>query len=196
MKNSDTPMSLADAIAFRQSIRSYAPGCLNRSAINSLLSSAVRAPNAINEEQWQFVVVQGKSILERLSVVAKAALSTQQHDKHLKFAPWLQKFNDPGFNVFYDAETLIVICGKSDAPFVPADCWLAAENLMLSACAMGLGTCVIGSSVLGLNSSQGKSILEISVETHVVVPIIVGVPNGNTPRSKRSEPSVLSWLEE
>jgi len=115
---------------------------------------------------------------------------------HLKFSPSIQKFNDPTFNVFYDAETLIVICGKSDAPFVPADCWLAAENLMLSACAMGLGSCVIGSAVLGLNSPEGKSILEIPIDTHVVVPIIIGVPNGNTPMTNRSEPLVLSWLEE
>ena len=53
-------------------------------------------------------------------------------------------FSHPDFNISHDAGTLIAICAPS-ATFSTADCWLAAENLMLAACAMGLGTCCIGS---------------------------------------------------
>ena len=189
-------MSLADAIATRQSIRSYAPGRVDRSTINALLSAAVRAPNAIREEQWEFVVVQGRTVLKQLSELAKASTSKLENEKHILLTPSLQKFNSPEFNVFYDAETLILICGKSDAPFVPADCWLAAENLMLSACALGYGTCIIGSALIGLNSPKGKSILAIPADTQAVVPIIIGIPNGKIPVTRRSEPVVLNWLEE
>jgi nitroreductase len=189
-------MSLADAIATRQSIRSYAPGRVDRSTINALLSAAVRAPNAMHEEQWEFVIVQGRSVLKRLSELAKTSMSELENERHVLLTPSLQKFNSPDFNVFYDAETLIVICGKSNAPFVPADCWLAAENLMLSACALGLGTCVIGSALLGLNSRKGKAMLAIPADTQAVVPIIIGIPNGKIPVMRRSDPVVLNWLEE
>lgn len=48
-----------------------------------------------------------------------------------------------------------------------ADCWLAAENLMLSACALGLGTCCIGSAIPALNSPEAKSELGISADVEL-----------------------------
>ena len=39
-------------------------------------------------------------------------------------------------NIFYNAGTLIVICGPSAAPFAADDGWLAAENLMIAAIPM------------------------------------------------------------
>lgn len=49
-----------------------------------------------------------------------------------------------------------------------ADCWLAAENLMLSACALGLGTCCIGSAIPALNSPEAKSELGISADVELL----------------------------
>jgi nitroreductase len=197
MNESEQVMSLADAVATRQSIRSYASGRLDRRVINTLLAAAVRAPNAIQEERWGFAVAQGKPILRHLSDLAKKALSELESNAHLPYTPSLHKFDGPDVNLFYNAETLIVICATSMAPFAPADCWLAAENLMLSARAMGLGTCVIGSAVLGLNTAQGKSLLGVPKGTLVVAPIIVGVSNdSDVPLTKRSDPLILSWLQD
>jgi nitroreductase len=49
---------------------------------------------------------------------------------------------------------LIVICGV--IPWVIEDCALAAENLMLSACAAGLGTCRIGFAQLTWERQKKK----------------------------------------
>jgi len=78
----------------------------------------------------------------------------------------LDIFASPEFNIFYDASTLIVICGKAEGPFVVADCWLVAENLMLAACAMGLGTCVGGPSA-GARSRPSSFACRFS---HAVLP--------------------------
>jgi len=197
MKDAGQTMSLADAIATRQSIRSYAPGRMDHSTIDTLLSAAVRAPNAIQEERWGFAVAQGKHILRRLSDLSKDTLAERESGTHLTYTPLLHRFAAPDSNLFYDAETLIVICAKSMAPFAPADCWLAAENLMLSAHALRFGTCVIGSAVLGLNTAQGKSLLGVPDETLVVVPVIIGIPSEKeVPLTKRSDPLILSWLVE
>jgi nitroreductase len=196
MNDAKMPMSLAEAIASRQSIRSYEPDHLDRDTINALLDAAVRAPNAVHEEQWGFAVVQGRSTLKRLSDLAKQAVSEQEVSAHLALSPSRQKFAEPDFNVFYNAATLIVICATSQAPFAPADCWLAAENLMLSACAMGLGTCVIGSAVFGLNSPTARLLLGIPVGAIVVAPIIIGVSDDTTPPTKRTDPLIFSWFDE
>jgi nitroreductase len=76
---------------------------------------------------------------------------------------------------------------------VDADCWLAAENLMLAACALGLGTCCIGSAVTVLNRPDVKSELLILHETKVVVPIVIRIPAGPTPDVPRKAPEILSW---
>jgi nitroreductase len=86
-----------------------------------------------------------------------------------------------------------VICGKPVGPFVVADGWLAAENLMLAAWAMGLGTCVIGSAVPALNTRDLKAGVGIPDEFSAIAPIIVGVPRGVTPPATRQPPHVLSW---
>ncbi len=58
-------------------------------------------------------------------------------------------------------EALFVICTDKTGPFVAADFWLAAENLVLTACSMGLGTCVTGSAVAAFNASAMKAELAI-----------------------------------
>jgi nitroreductase len=105
----------------------------------------------------------------------------------------LDVFASQEFNIFYDAGTLVVICAKPMGPFVAADCWLAAENLMLAACAMGLGTCVIGSAVPALNTPAVKAELGIPAEYSAVAPIIVGGPSGETRPTARREPEILAW---
>ena len=99
----------------------------------------------------------------------------------------------PDFNIFYNAGTLIIICAKPKGAFVTADCWLAAENLMLAAFGMGLGSCVIGFAVPALNTSEIKAELGIPAECSAIAPIIVGVPSGETPRTTRKEPDILGW---
>ena len=100
---------------------------------------------------------------------------------------------EPGFNIFYDASTLVVIAGKPLGPFVVADCWLAAENLMLAACAMGLGSCPVGFSVGALNAPDLKSALEIPAQATVVAAVLLGVPSGETPAPPRKEPEITCW---
>jgi len=92
------------------------------------------------------------------------------------------------------ALTLIVICGKPLARFVAADCWLAAENLMLAACAMDLGTCCIGFAVPMLNTPDVKRELGIPEDVAAIAPVIVGVPKGTTPPVGRKAPDVLRWV--
>jgi nitroreductase len=195
MLDTNAMMSVTDAIATRRSVRSYIPDTLDRATITSLLASAIRAPNAMDEQQWAFVVVQGKPLLKHLSEIARAKFVEelkQNSTEQTKHA--LQMFVNPDFNIFYDADTLIIICSHaSEESFVGADCWLAAENLMLTAWSKGLGSCVIGSAVCGLNTPQLKAELDIPEEMTVIVPIIVGIPNGEGPITQRSEPRILSW---
>jgi nitroreductase len=89
---------------------------------------------------------------------------------------------------------LVVIYGKQLGSFVAADCWLAAENMMLAACGMGLGSCVIGFAVAALNTPEWKTELEIPQDYTAYAPILLGYPvEKNTPPALRKAPDVLAW---
>jgi len=196
-KESDKPtvaMSALDAIHQRRSVRDYSPQAIDEAIIRPLIDAAVHAPTAMHEEPWLFAVIQDKSLLKRLSDSAKERVrneaqgSDSPHAKHS-----LELVNAPEFHVFYNAGTLIVIYSKFPGPFVVADCWLAAENLLLAACAKGLATCVIGFAVSALNTPEWKAELKIPAEMTAIAPIIVGVPAGETPPVPRKPPEILIW---
>ena len=183
-----------DIIFLRRSVRSYTPKRLDRDTIESLLLAAVKAPTAMHQEPWAFVVIQDQSVLHEISNIAKPLFEENLHSMENANIHTEHDFSDSNFNIFYGADTLIVIVAKVSGPFVEADCWLAAENMMLEACQMGLGTCVIGSAVMALNTPAIRGQLKIPSGYRAIAPIIVGVPSGVTAATLRKEPVVLSWI--
>lgn len=194
MKQDTAALSVMAAIKQRVSVRDYSPQRLDEATILSLLAAAVRAPTAMHRETWRFVIVEHRGQLKQLSDRAKPYFLKELRDIHLESEKrMLAMFTAPDYNLFYNAGTLILICGPTDDPFVQPDCWLAAENLMLAACASGLGSCIIGSATTGLNQPQSKAELRIPVQYSVIVPIIVGVPAAKTMPLPRQDPVVLAW---
>jgi nitroreductase len=190
----ESRLNIIDAIHNRRSIRSYSPQQLDAAIIRTLLDAAVWAPTAVHEEPWAFVIVQDRALLKSLSDRAKKIFTLEAERAHPQQASrLLDMLADPDFNIFYNAGTLIVICARPKGVFVTADCWLAAQNLLLAAYSMGLGTCVIGFAVPALNTPEIKAELGIPAECSAIAPIIVGVPSGDMPRSSRKKLEILTW---
>ncbi len=187
-------MDVLDTIYNRRAVRDYLPQKIDQTIIQTLLNAAVQAPTAMHEEPWSFVIIQNKELLDRLSDSAKILVRHDAEGSSSKQAKHMLDFvNQQDFHVFYNAGTLIVIYSKFKGSFVTADCWLAAENLMLAACAEGLGTCVIGFAVSALNTPEWKTELGISREMTAIAPIIVGMPAIETPPVARKPPEILAW---
>lgn len=185
-----------EAILARRTVRAYSPAKPSSNSIQTLLEAAVRAPTAMHEEPWAFVVVQNKQTLKQLSDRAKPIFVEEMRHRNAQGVRHsFEHFARADFDMFHGANTLIIICAKPLSPFVVADCWLAAENLMLAACDMGLGSCVIGSSVSVLNIHMVKTELGIPAEYNAIAPIVVGVPMEETPATTRKEPLILAWRQ-
>src|SRR5450756_149477 len=92
-----------EAILARRSVRAYAPNELDRNTIQILLEAAVRAPTAIHEEPWAFVVVQDRQFLKQLSDCAKPLFIERLHRPHQAGGHALDTFSNPDFNIFHDA---------------------------------------------------------------------------------------------
>jgi nitroreductase len=194
-------MSVAEAIRRRRAVRSYTHEAVDRATVQALLEAAVLAPTAMHEEPWSFCVLQDPAMLKRLSDRAKARWKQEAtaHEQALdpvardRQRHLVELLSDPGYNIFYDAGTLVVICARPASHFVEADCWLAAENLMLFATSLGLGTCPIGFAIPALNDPEMKAELHIPLDQQAIAPIIVGVPRGVTKDVGRKPPEILCW---
>ncbi len=186
-------MTIFETILARRSVRRYKAHRVDRTTISILLEAAVHAPTAIHQEPWAFVIVQDTQLLKNLSDQAKPLFLAEASQQGLEHAGHsFDIFKYPDFNIFYDASTLILICGRTTAPSYLADCWLAAENLMLAACAMGLGTCVIGSALPALNAPATKIALNIPENFSAVAPIVVGYPDDEINPVIRKNPLILA----
>lgn len=198
--HSSSEYDVLHAIYRRRAVRAYQAEQPDQATIGELLQAAVQAPTAMHLEPWAFAVVQNRALLKRWSDRAKAmlleppgavgwgSLPPRHRDDHAG------RLADPDFNIFYDAGTLIVVCRRTHGPFAEADCWLAAENLMLAAAARGLGTCVIGFAVPVLNTREVRLELDIPDEGAAVAPILLGLPRGETPPVPRRPPQMLRWI--
>lgn len=187
-------MNINEATTGRRSVRDYTAHKIDEAIVRQLLAAAVQAPTAMHQEPWAFVILQDKNLLNRLSDAAKALLNSGADPIHSgETSPLKDHLLAPEFNAFYNANTLVIICAKRSNAFVAADCWLAAQNLMLAAFAQGLGTCVIGLAVTTINSPAWKNTLGIAADITAFVPIIVGVPASATPPVSRKPPEILTW---
>ena len=191
-------LTALDAIFTRRSVRTYREQPLEESTIRSLLDAAVQAPTAMHSEPWRFVIVQDPEILKRLSDRAKREwnedVSRGRGSQAIakETARLATQMADPDYSIFHNAGTLVVICAQP-GPFSVADCWLAAENVMLAACALGLGTCCVGLAIPMLNDAVTKAELDIPSDIDAVAAIVVGVPAGATSDGGRKAPHILSW---
>ncbi len=189
-----------DAIYHRRAVRAYSREQPRDETLRTLLEAAVHAPTAMHAEPWAFAIVQDRERLKRYSDRAKSMMLAGTHEQLDLFPgrPASQDLTamlaDPGFNIFYDAGTLIVICRQSGGPFSEADCWLAAENLMLAAYAESLGTCCIGFAVQVLNEPDVMRELGIPEGVVPVVPIIVGIPRSEPAPVSRRPAKILGWI--
>lgn len=168
-------MNINEAITGRCSVRNYTSKIIDEATLRLLLEAAVQVPTAIHEEPWAFAIAQDKNLLNRLSDAAKELLNSGADPILVSGASHLSDhLVSPEFNAFYNATTLLIICAKPTGAFVAADCWLAAQNLMLAAYSQGFGTCVIGLAVSAINTPEWKKALGIPADMTPFVPIIVG----------------------
>ena len=186
-------MEVLKAITSRRSVRDFTDQRVERATVAALIEAATHAPSAVNQQPWAFAVVQDKLLLKSYSDRAKLLIAKTLDLSSMP--PQLRTMlADPTFNIFYNAGTLIVICAKPLGQHPDWDCCFAAQNLMLAAVGMQLGTCPIGFAWPLLEQSDVRAELKIAPEFIPVLPVIVGYPTATPPDVPRNVPEILSWI--
>ena len=185
-------MDLKEAIYNRRAVRNFTTETVSENVLRQLIEAAIQAPSAVNQQSWTFSIVRDRDLLARISREAKAYM-LRTSPAALASPHFQELLGNPEFDIFYHAPVLIVISAQADSPWVVEDCALAAENMMLTACAAGLGTCWIGFAQSWLGTPEGKAILKLPDSSKPVAPIIVGHPKSPAPAVPRKEPKI-DWV--
>jgi nitroreductase len=117
-------MDVSVAIQNRRSIRKYEDKPVEKEKIEKLLQAAMQAPSAGNQQPWEFIVVENKETLKKLSEAhayagpikdAPLGIIILSNDKSLKFPSYWEQ-----------------------------DLAAATQNLLLQAVELGLGAVWMG----------------------------------------------------
>jgi nitroreductase len=146
----------------------------------------------LNQQPWAFTVLHGRKSLAGYSNRAKAHLLALS-DPSFGLDPRVDVYASRAANIFHETDTLIVVCAKPGR-FAPVeDCLLAAQNLMLAAHGMGLGTCPVGFARPWFNCPEVKAELGIPPHYTAVLPIAVGHAAQMPPHVPKNEAEIACW---
>lgn len=185
-------MDVMEAIYQRRSVRAYTEQPVDKAAVEVLIKAAIQAPSSMNEQPWAFAVIQDPTQLAAWSERIKAHV-LQHLNPDSPLAKYRDMLSSPDYHVFHRAATLIIICARPGTHDGEEDCSLAAQNLMLAAHAMGLGTCPIGFARPWLNLAKSKREVALRTDYKAVFPVVVGYPKGETAAVPRREPEIVVW---
>jgi len=186
-------MDVIEAIRTRRATRAFTAAEIPAPALQALIALAVEAPSAINLQPWLFAVAHRRETLRHIAEASKAHLLARMEpgSPFLRFRELLQ---EPGFDMFYGAPALVVICATSAEQQAAEDCALAAQTLMLAARAQGLATCCIGLARPWLNQPDGRALLDIPPASVPVLPIVLGEAAADPPPPGRRPPAIR-WID-
>ena len=147
-------MALLEIIQARQSIRHYRADPIEEEKLSLILEAGRLAPSARNRQDWKFVVVRDKALIQKLV-----------------HACCDQKFvgGAPAFLAVCTDNHSVMQCGQ---PSGTVDCSIALSFMMLQAAALGLGTCWLGS----FREEEVKALLRIPAAYTVVAATPLGYP--------------------
>jgi nitroreductase len=183
--------AVIEVIKSRRAIRSFEDKPVPESAIQTMLEAATYAPSAINIQPWKFTLITNKDAMKHLSDTAKPALLRMLPDVGDEGLAGIKKqLTNPQYNIFYNAPLLIFVSGVK-SPYAIYDCSMAAQNMMLAAYTLGIGSCWIGTAVGLANDPKVKAELGVPEDHEVHAAIIFGYPKGGFPKAPEKRPAVV-----
>ena len=130
--------SVIENIMSRRSIRKYKPQPVCRELLTRIMECGINAPNGQNKQSWEVRVVDNPELLAQMSEAMGAAHGGNEFAK----------------GCFRGAPVMVFIARDLSYDFSAYDCGLMAQNIMLSAWSMGIGSVCLGSPVRFLTDNE------------------------------------------
>lgn len=179
--NSD---AVIENIMARRSIRKYKPTPVGRDTMNIILECGINAPNGQNRQSWEVRVVDSPALMDEI----KEAMAQGHPDMEPKAVK----------GCFRDAPVMVFIARDPSYDFSAYDCGLLAENMMLSAWSLGVGSICLGSPVRFLTDNDAcRPVLEkLGFSAGYELCLCVGFGYADeAPAAKQRNPEKVKFVE-
>jgi len=184
-------IEIFSVIRERRSVRNYTDRDVPDEALRAIIAAGIQAPTALGLQPWRFVIVKDRDLMQRASDYCKPLLVEKiGAEPRPGTEEFLAALKNPEFSIFYNAPVLILVLGAREAVSNFLDCALCAENMMLAAWALGIGSCWIGSAALVQESPDLLAVLKVPDNHQIVAPLIFGYPGPLSPKPVRREPRI------
>jgi nitroreductase len=151
---------ILETIKSRRSIRSYKKDKIKKDDLLKILEAGRWAPSASNNQPWRFIVVEDEEIIKKIGDATKILTI----NSFVKESP-----------------LIIVIYTVRKHRWIDIDCGMCAQNMMLEAHSLGIGSCFIGA----FREKRVKEILNLPQEFYIVGLITFGYLQGEYPKKDR-----------
>ncbi|MDP2911639.1 MAG: nitroreductase family protein [Candidatus Omnitrophota bacterium] len=181
-------------IKSRRSIRKYLDKPISKEIIDKLIEAAKWAPSGMNEQPWGFIVVQDKALIKELSGRSIPYIN-KMIEENPKFIGYKKRMAVKDFSIFYHAPCVIIILGKKDIFSYQNDCAMAAQNMMLAASSMDIGSCWVGMMNVLNEDKWFREKFQLPDNYRVVAPLALGYfENKNIPIIERRPPEIIRYF--
>jgi nitroreductase len=184
----NTENAVIETIMARRSIRAYKDGPVERGKMDLIARCGINAPNAMNAQRWEVRIVDDPDF-----IAATTALYVEQMKNDPRGA---QMVKDPSFkNMYRNAPSLVFIATENGEALI--DCGLMAENMILAAGSMGLGSVCLGAPARFLTSPVAAEYLArlgFSEGYSLALVIGFGYPD-ESPAAKPRDQAKVKWIE-
>lgn len=179
--NSD---AVIENIMARRSIRQYKQTPVGRDTMNVILECGINAPNGQNRQSWEVRVVDSPALMDEI----KEAMAQGHPDMEPKAVK----------GCFRNAPVMVFIARDPSYDFSAYDCGLLAENMMLSAWSLGVGSICLGSPVRFLTDNDAcRPVLEkLGFSAGYELCLCVGFGYADeAPAAKQRNPEKVKFVE-
>ena len=177
--------AVIETIMTRRSVRKYQPQAVNRDTMQIIVECGINAPNAINRQAWEIRVVDNPEVIKKLT------------DLYVKDNP--KEAENPSFiNMFRNAPTVAFIANDTTFAYSPVDCGLMAENMILSAWSMGIGSCCLGGPArfMKSNPEANKYLQEMGFSENYDLLLCIGFGySAETPKAKPRDAAKVKFMD-
>ena len=177
--------AVIETIMTRRSVRKYQPQAVNRDTMQVIVECGINAPNAINRQAWEIRIVDNPEVINKLT------------DLYVKANP-LEAENPNFQNMFRNAPTVAFNANDTIFAYSPVDCGLMAENMILSAWSMGIGSCCLGGPARFMKANpEAKKYLQemgFSENYDLLLCIGFGYP-AETPKAKPRDAAKVKFMD-
>ena len=179
--NSD---AVIENIMARRSIRQYKQTPVGRDTMNVILECGINAPNGQNRQSWEVRVVDSPALMDEI----KEAMAQGHPDMEPKAVK----------GCFRNAPVMVFIARDPSYDFSAYDCGLLAENMMLSAWSLGVGSICLGSPGRFLTDNDAcRPVLEkLGFSAGYELCLCVGFGYADeAPAAKQRNPEKIKFVE-